>query len=193
MNSPYGPFCAVCRETLVLDFYRRVCPVDSITPAAGYLTTAATQPIRFSINSLQPDPAYVTFTWQTNGVVVPGATNEALNLPGAALSPGSNEVTVTFKDATPYVRSDVSQRLGTTVRWTVVVESVEIQLPHMASGNRFAFRLAGAAQNGFIIQSSTNLAAWTSISTNFLTNGIAWYTNNDGTDSQRFFRAQIRP
>ena len=40
MRSQFVPFCAVCRETLVLSIYRKARPIDKLSPASPALSVA---------------------------------------------------------------------------------------------------------------------------------------------------------
>jgi hypothetical protein len=61
-------------------------------------------------------------------------------------------------------------------------------------GGAFVFRVSGYAPAGFSLQSSTNLTAWSSFSTNSLSGGQFWYTNyGAGAVPMLFFRAVTPP
>jgi hypothetical protein len=62
------------------------------------------------------------------------------------------------------------------------------------TGGRFAFSVTGTAPRGFVLQASTNLLGWNSLSTNSLVGGRADFTNSDPTSfRRRFYRAQAVP
>jgi len=62
-----------------------------------------------------------------------------------------------------------------------------------SAGSGFLFRIVGTAPQGFVIQSTTNLLEWSTLTTNSLVAGEFWYTNSTSTDSpQNYYRAIAR-
>ncbi len=194
----YGnlPFCEVCREAMVLAFYRKLRPVDGFTPADTNLSVTSTAPLTFSLALLQPATHRLGVQWSTNGTSVPGATNVTLTLPPAALGDGSHVVRADVQDATLFVRNDPINLLHQTIRWNVAVNLAQVWLDLAAwlPGGNFTFRVGGSAPRGVVIQSSTNLTSWISLATNSLAGGPFSYTNAGAANPPgQFFRAQILP
>lgn len=190
----YGgvPFCEVCRETMVLSLYRKVRPVDGFTPANTNLFITSPQSLNFTLVTLQPTTHRLSVQWSTNGTPMAGATNTTFVLP-ALPGNGNYSVKADVLDATPLVRSDPTNLLRQTVTWTVNVSLAELHLdsPQRLSGGRFTFQVTGYGAQNFVIQASTDLAAWTPLVTNSLTDGHYSYTNYEAANLQRrYFRAQ---
>jgi hypothetical protein len=196
MNHPGLPFCEVCSEALVLALYQKVRPVDLFTPTSTTLSVSSTQALTFSLTLLQPSSHQLTVQWSTNGTPLPGATNAVLTLSPLGLGNGVHQVRAVASDPTPLVRNDPTGLLLQTVTWTANVSILQLSLDSFASlpGGDFAFRVNGYAPAGFTVQSSTNLTAWLSLNTNYLTAGQFWYTNyGAGTVPRKFFRAVTPP
>jgi len=94
------------------------------------------------------------------------------------------------------VRNDPTNLLSQTVTWAVNVSLPQLRLdsPLWLTGGGFAFRIAGTAPQGVVVQSSTNLTNWTPVTTNSLVGGQLWYTNSAaGSTPQKFYRATTPP
>ena len=196
MNDTAGvPFCEVCREALVLSFYRRIRPVESSIPIAKNLTTTSNQSLTFAVSLLQPATHALSVQWLTNGVTVAGATNSSFSILPALLANGTNTVTARVNDSTPWVRNDPTNYLVQTQAWTLTVSLPLLQLksPRWLGGGKFAFQVAGIAPQGFVLQGSSNLVIWTPLTTNPLVNGVFEYTNQVGGLPVRFYRAFTPP
>jgi hypothetical protein len=133
--------------------------------------------------------------WLTNGVAVNGATNPQFTLAPASFGNGSHTVRAAVQDLTPLVRTDPTNLLSQTVSWSVNVTLPELRLDSpMWLGGQFACRVIGNAPQGFVIQASTNLSSWVSLTTNFLVGGQFRYTNSATAGfPQRYFRAVTPP
>jgi len=196
MRSNYSPFCEVCAEALVLAFYQKVRPVDAFVPASTNLSVATAQAVNFSVSLLQPAAHNLDVQWYTNGVPATGATNTSFTLWPGSLANGAHWVGAEARDNTPMVRNDPSNLLRQTIAWAVSVDLPQLQLdsPRWLAGGQFAFRVAGNAPQGVVVQSSTNLLSWLSLATNPLTGGQFWYTNySAGANARSFYRAATPP
>jgi hypothetical protein len=189
------PFCNVCGEALVLAIYQRVRPVDGFSPASTNLSLSTTQAVPFSVALLQPATHNLSVQWLTNGVACAGATNLSFTLLPQSLPNGTNGLSAMVKDNTPLVRNDPTNLLSQSVTWTLNVSLPKLQLdsPLWLTGGRFAFRIAGYAPQGVVVQGSTNLSAWTSLATNSLIGGQLWYTNSSAGSSARIFYRAVTP
>ena len=194
MGAYGAPFCSVCSEALVLAIYQRVRPVDAFTPSYTNFPVSTTQALSFNLSLLQPATHNLTVQWFSNGVARSGATNVSFTLLPKSLPNGTNTVCVVVRDNTPLVRNDPTNLLSQSVNWSVSVNLPQLQLdsPLWLAGGRFAFRIAGYAPQGVVVQSSTNLSAWIPLATNSLLAGQFWHTNSSSSP-RRFYRAVTPP
>jgi hypothetical protein len=191
MREMAVPFCEVCREALVRAFYRHIRPIDTWEPVNHVVNFAGSTRVTLSINTVPVESLAVQ--WRTNTVPVPAATNLQFTIDPQFLNPGSNQVSVTVRDATPFVRTDPDDALSQTIEWILEVQPWPLLLnsPELGAGSEFIFRISGNAPGGFFIESSTDPRIWSRISTNPPLSGQAWITNYV-TSSQQFFRALAR-
>ena len=164
------PFCAVCSEALVLAIYQRVRPVDGFSPAGTNFSIPTTQALTFSLSLLQPATHNLDVQWSANGVPQTGATNLSFTLSPQSLANDTNWVSAVVQDNTPLVRNDPTNLLSQTVTW-VSVQQLRLDSPKWLAGGKFAFRIAGNAPQGVVVQSSTNLSNWGPVKTNSLVGG----------------------
>lgn len=197
MQSQYTPFfCEICAEAIVLAIYKQARPIASSFPASTNVVVTDAAALNFSLTILQPATHTLNIQWLTNSVAVPGATNTAFSILPAALGNGTNTVQGNVSDPTPLVRTDPTNLLSQSRAWTVSVSVPQLQLSHARwlGAGKFAFRVSGVAPQGFAIQVSTNLTAWTSLTTNNLTGGVFEYTNTVGAGLlNRAYRAVTPP
>jgi hypothetical protein len=190
------PFCEVCSEQLVKSIYTRVRPVDAFSPAATNFPVYSPLAVSFSVTPLQPLTHNLAVQWYTNSLAVGGATNPAFTLQPAALGHGTHTVRVVVSDPTPLVRNDPVGLLKQTNTWTLNVSLTDLALvsAQYLAGDRFRLTVTGTAPQGFVLQSSTNLADWTPLLTNSLAGGRFDYTNLNLTHlPRRFYRAVSPP
>lgn len=194
MNHPPAPFCEICSEAFVLSFYRKLRPVDAFSPLALNLSVSSTQALMFNLSLLQPATHNLTVQWLADGVVQLGATGPAFTVQPQSLSNGTHTVSAIVHDNTPLVRNDPTNLLTQSVSWNlnVNIPSLRLDSPIRLAAGQLAFRLTGNAPQGFVIQTSTDLATWTPLLTNTLTAGQFWFTNS-GTSSApaKFYRAKF--
>lgn len=196
MGSFYLGFCPVCQEALVLAIYGKTRPLYSHSPATNSLTVNTPTNLTFSLNLLQPATHSLNVQWRTNGVVVGGATNPALNLWWAQLGNGTNQVEADVWDATSMVRTDAKNVLKQTNVWTLnlAVPGMQLEALKWLTNGDFSFQVTGSAPAGVVIQMSTNLLQWTAVQTSSFSGGKFLYTNSGAAAApKRFFRAVTPP
>jgi hypothetical protein len=195
MRSLYSPFCAVCSESMVLSFYRRLKPIDSFTPASTNLSISTTQSLSFNLVLLQPSTHSLNIQWFMNGNPIAQATNSSLTLPSVSLQAGSNWINAVVKDQTTLVRSDPTGLLMQSQGWSVINNMTSLHLDSAAvlAGGQFVLRVTGNAPGGFSLQTSTNLLNWKPVLTNSLSGGQFWFTNNGAGAGRSFYRALTPP
>jgi hypothetical protein len=196
MRDLYWPFCEVCSEQLVKSIYGLIRPIDSFLPASTNFSVYSTQAVNFSVTPLQPVTHDLTVQWYTNNVAVSGATNYTFQLLPKNLPSGTNRVRAVVHDSTELVRNDPTNLLSGSNTWTLNISLNELSLlsAQSLSGSRFRLTVTGAAPQGFVIQASTNLSTWISLTTNTLSVGRFDYTNSGLTNvPYRFYRTRSPP
>lgn len=188
-------FCPVCQEALVLAIYGKTRPLQGLSPATNSLTVTSPTNLTFSLNLLQPATHNLNVQWRTNGVVVGGATNPALDLWWTQLGNGTNRVEADVWDATSLVRTDAKSVLKQTNVWTLnlAVPVMQIDSWKWLTNGSFSFQVTGSAPAGVVIQVSTNLLQWTAVQTSSFSSGKCFYTNSGAAVAKRFFRAATPP
>jgi hypothetical protein len=195
MRDNVSLFCEVCAQSLVLALHAKVRLADHYSPAGTNLLVSSDQPVGFSIELLRPSNHELAVQWFTNGTPVPAIPGGSFALSPALLRDGTNSVSVLIADNTPLVRDDPMGSLRETNAWIVTVDFPRLRLesPLLLADGRFAFKASGAAQNGFVVLTSTNLLNWVPLSTNFLVNGQLWCTNAPSNGSApHYYRAATR-
>src|SRR5204863_2633897 len=154
-------------------------------PASTNLSLTTTQSQSFSLSLLQPVTHNLNVQWTTNGVAVPGGTNSSFTVSPATLPNGTNYVRAVVHDGTALVQNDPTNLLGQTLTWSVNVAIPQLHLdsPQWLASGKFVARISGYAPQSFVVQGSTNLLTWTSLSTNSLAGGQFWYTNTPAAGS----------
>lgn len=195
MNNLGISFCEVCSEQLVKSIYARLRPIDSFTPTATNLALYSTQAVPFSVTTLQPLNHNLSVQWFTNNVTVTGATNPTFILSPTSLGNGSRTVKAVVNDATDLVRNDPTGSLRQTNTWNLTISLNDLALvsARYLNANQFRFTVAGSAPAGFVIQASTNLLDWTSLSTNNLNGGRYDFTNSNLTNLNRRYYRTVSP
>ena len=189
------PFCEVCSEALVEAIYRTVRPIDSFSPSTTNLAIHDSSPVLFGIGPLQPTTHDLYIQWLTDNVPVSGETNFTFQLAPQTLGNGAHTIRAVLNDPTQLVRSDPANRLRGTNTWSITISMDQLALidPLLLSDGRFRLTVTGAAPQGFVIQSSTDLVNWAPLSTNSLSGGRFDYTNSSQAGLQYFYRAYSPP
>jgi hypothetical protein len=189
-------FCEICSEQLVKSIYGLIRPIDSFSLASTNFSVYSTQALNFSVTALQPQTHDLTVQWYTNSMAVSGATNFTFQLLPKSLPSGTNKVRAVVHDPTELVRNDPTNLLSGSNTWTLNISLTDLSLvsAQYLAGSRFRLTVTGAAPQGFVIQASTNLSTWLSLTTNSLSGGKFDYTNSGLTNiPYRFFRTRSPP
>ncbi len=192
------PFCEICSEALVKSMYEDIRPIDAFTPATNNLNISGSQPVMFGVTPLQPASHSLYIQWYTNNAAVAGETNATFQFQPGSVGTGTHTIRAVVYDPTPLVRTDPGNLLRATNTWSVTVGSSPFSLyltePLWLTNNRFRLTVTGTAPQGFVIQASSNLVNWVSLSTNNLTANRFDYTNSSLTNMlRRFYRAYTPP
>ncbi len=192
---PVG-FCEVCQEQILKSIYQVVRPIDGSSPAKSNVTVYSTQSVPFMVAIPKPQTHDLTTQWYTNNIAVEGATNVTFLLQPGQLGNGTHSVRAIVRDTTSLVRNDPTRLLCATNTWSATVSLNELRLtePLYLSGGRFRLTVTGVAQQGFVIQASSNLTNWVKLTTNSLAEGKYDYTNGalDNTPF-RYYRTVSPP
>jgi hypothetical protein len=198
MNHLNTNYCEVCQEQLVKVTYQRLSSIDAFAPAGSTVVAKVPQPILFSVAPLVPRTHNLALQWYADGTAVTGATNSSFSFQPQLYANGNHVVRAQVRDATALVRVDPGNVLSNSRSWTVNVSLSQMTLDtvRQLADRRFTFSVTGVAPQGFILQASTNLLGWVSVSTNALAGGRCNFTNADpslGVYPRRFYRTQAVP
>ncbi len=195
MRSYGVPFCAVCREALVLAIYGKVRPIDEFSPAQTSFSVGDTQTVAFNVNVLEPLTHSLSIQWLTNAAPVPGATNQSFSVSTSSLKSGTNLVSAVVQDTTDFVRSDPADLLAQSLTWTLDYQPpLQVDSPLLLDNGQFAFRISGPISTRFTVQTSQDLANWALLQGITLTDSPMWYTNAVPPGSPaRFYRIIPQP
>ena len=119
MQSLGFPFCAVCKEELIMKIYDLVPTLSSVEPAAQNTINMCASPVTFKLHVNKPIPNTLKITWQLNGSVV--ASNiEELTINAGQLNNNNNVLSAIVLDTTPQVRAQLHGiNHSDTVTWTI--------------------------------------------------------------------------
>ena len=196
MNHLGISFCEVCAEQLVTSIYGRISAIDSYSPASSSLSVTYAQAMPFAAIPLRPATHSLALQWFVDGAPIAAATNSTFTLQPQLFANGNHALRAQVLDTTTLVRSDPFHLLSNSVTWTVNISLSQMTLvsARTLTGGRLAFGVIGTAPRGLILQASTDLLSWSSLSTNALVGGRADFTNSDPAGIQhRFYRAQAVP
>lgn len=190
------PFCEVCREQIVRSIYEKVRLWDEARPTSTNLMWSSEASLVFEIEPVQPAGHALLVRWETNGVVVPGATGGRLELDPARLGNGTHRVTVFVSDPTPWVRYDPEGRLRATRQWQVTISFPEVRLTAMAKVGHDAvrFTVLGPSHGRVVLERSSDLQNWSAVLTNLTWTGRWDFTNGFSHGGlPTFYRAAWAP
>jgi hypothetical protein len=105
MRNLGRPFNLPSVEAMVLEIYKIVDPIDDSSPTAASYDGTET----LFVTPMQPVGHALDVQWSLDGVPIPGATGNTLDLCALGLSPDAHVVTVTVVDPTPWVRDETAR------------------------------------------------------------------------------------
>jgi hypothetical protein len=147
--------------------------IAPLTNLLVYTGGAAT----FSVNPGGASP--FTYQWSFNGIIIAGATNSSLSLTNAqSANAGSYSVVV----------SNVVGSV-TTGAQLAVIPPPQFGPMSLAGNGQFGFSFTGTIGIQYVVQTSTNLITWTSL-TNLTDNAnpVTFTDSNSTPQIQRFYR-----
>jgi hypothetical protein len=155
------------------------------------ITNSGGLPLAYSFSFTSSIPSWLSFS-STNGYVSKsGALTVYLAFKPAGLAPGTYAFTLFVHTSDPLLPV-------TTLPVSLTISSGIPSAPQLqalsGSGGQFVYQLQGDTNVAYVVQTSSNLATWVSVSTNTLATGILNFTNPipPGT-SQQFWRALWQP
>jgi hypothetical protein len=125
----------------------------------------------------------LAYQWLFMGTNLPGATSSNLTLSNIQVDQQGNYVAV----ATNLVGGATSQVATLTVRLRPTLTE-----PELLPNGQFRFKLIGASNQTYFIESSTNLIDWPTLTSLLTTNGIMPFSDAPGPGAtNRFYRVRL--
>lgn len=120
MRNLYRPPGHVTREAILLTYYSKISPIDSITPTALTQTFTAPAPLTLSVTPKVPSfsPA-LTIEWRLNDATIEGETGNSLNINTKDIGNGTHKIKAVVRDPTDWVRRDPTALVVEEVTWTL--------------------------------------------------------------------------
>ena len=118
MRNLGRPFNRPGLETMVLEVYRIVSPIDGSSSTSQTYNGTET----LSVVPMQPNGHSLDVQWSLDGVEIPGATGTTLDLSTLALTGCNVEVSVTVVDNTDWVRNEAARDLWMTDTRTFLLD-----------------------------------------------------------------------
>ena len=156
------------------------------------ITNSGGLPVPYSLTFTSSIPAWLGFS-STNGYVSKsGAVTVGLAFNPAGLAVGTYNFTILVHTGDPLLPV-TSLPVSLTISTGIPAAPQLVVLP--AARGSFVFRLLGDSNAPYVVQYSTNLLTWTSISTNALPGGALNFTNPivQGAATKNFWRALWQP
>jgi hypothetical protein len=145
-------------------------------------------PLSYSLVGTNPIPSWLSFS-STNGYVSKsGVLTLLVGFNPAGLALGTHTFTLFLNTGDPSLAVTAFP-----ISLTITPNAPQLTVVPAASG-QFVFKVAGDAGVPYVVQDSTNLLLWTSISTNTLPGGALYVTNSLlPAPAQQFWRALWKP
>jgi len=167
-----------------------VAPGSSPTNLPLVITNSGGLPLAYSLTFTSAVPAWLSFS-STNGYVSKsGSATVYLAINPTGLAAGNYTFTIfvnTSDPSQPVIVLPVSLTISSGI------PNPPSLLHVSASGGQIVFQLSGDSGVPYVVQQSSNLLSWNSISTNLLPGGMLNITNPITTSSTVFWRALWQP
>lgn len=129
----------------------------------------------------------IAYQWKFNGADLVDATSSSLAITNVQLS-NQGDYSVVVSNAVGALTS-LAAHLTVQVPSGSVFQMVNLQ---RASGP-WSFDVTGPTQTNYVIWSSTDLARWVALKTNFSATGTLHFTDSNAPAAVRFYRATLSP
>ncbi len=121
LNRPCG---SVNREQFLLQYYARVSPLESSSPATAMRFVTTAQTLGFSVTPKAPSSGVALITtWKIDGIPQAGVIGNTFNPLSEKLGNGVHTVSATVRDPTLFVRLDPSGLLDEVVTWNLTLSN----------------------------------------------------------------------
>ena len=150
----------------------------AITNQPASRTVAAGSNVTLNVGATGTAPLF--FQWRTNGVKFPGATNAALSLTNFQAAQQRRYDVVVTNTAGSVTSLVATLYLNAPLRFT----------NRIVAGGRFSALLLGAAGSNYVVQASSNLTTWVSLTTNASSTGLINFSETNAPGGRRFYRAR---
>lgn len=152
-------------------------PLSQIVPPGSNAT--------FTVTATGTAP--LSYQWRFEGDDLPGATASVFTRTNVQPADAGNYSVMVTNPAGGVLSSNATLALSTP-------QPVALLSPLRLENGQFQFTVTGAVNQAFSIHASTDLLAWTSLSTNTLTNGAQVYVDFAATNfTRRFYRGLSAP
>jgi hypothetical protein len=154
------------------------------------ITNSGGLPLAYSLSSTSAIPAWLSFSTTNGYVSKSGAATVYLAFNPTGLATGTYKFTLFVNTSDPLLPV-TALSISFTISGTPAAPQLQVL---SRSASQFVFQLQGDTNVSYVVQTSSNLMTWVSISTNSLPGGTLNITNPipPGT-SQRFWRALWQP
>ena len=120
MRSLGRPFNLPSAEGMLIEMYKIISPIDSVSPDIPILD--GTENVELA---LPPTTGAMEFTiiWRLDGAAISGQDGSALSLPTLEMTSGEHTLEVTVIDNTPWVRDEAAREawMQATHSWQIIV------------------------------------------------------------------------
>ena len=115
-----GPaFCSVCQEAIIETIHQMISPIESYLPSNQNNINFCTQPVKFKLSLIRPNPNTLRVTWKLNGNAIVTNVDSVIITPGL-LNNGINTLSVQVLDTTLLTRADLHPVNHTyTISWNI--------------------------------------------------------------------------
>jgi hypothetical protein len=182
MRNVRQPYCEICSEAIVLNIHKLIRPIEQLSPSTNTVVTNAT-----TLSAEWKPFGSVTPRWLLNGTALTNQTGQSLDVSSLRLAPGSYSVRLQLDDSTPLVRTDPTGLTKRSVAWNLLVPAVVVppRLTASIEGGSLVLRGVGST-SGWVVEYSTNLTQWVTISSSGNGSGELYRTPLSGSGAAYF-------